>query len=72
VLNYTRGRDPAYAAASEAFRKEYFAMLADLDKTLASEQRAKAVARFRGVGEDFAALVSPRGDAKAGEARPPQ
>jgi hypothetical protein len=57
ALDYAKGRDPAYAAASDTFRKEYLAMLAELDKTLAPEQRARLAARFRGLAEDFSALA---------------
>jgi hypothetical protein len=54
------GRDPAYAAASEAFRREFQALLLDLDTTLTPEQRARAVARLRGYAADFAALADKR------------
>ena len=57
VANLDRARDPAYAAASEAHRKEYFSLLLDLDRTLAPEQRAKAAGRLRGFADDFAALA---------------
>jgi hypothetical protein len=65
--HFDSGREPAYAAASQDFRKEYFAMLLELDQTLSAEQRAKAVSRLRGFAEDFTALaaqgaeVAPRG-----------
>jgi hypothetical protein len=53
-------RDPAYAAASEAFRREFHALLLDIDRTLTPEQRARAVARLRGYAADFAALADKR------------
>ncbi len=53
-------RDPAYAAASEAHRRELFSLLLDLDRTLTPAQRARAAARFRGFAEDFAALAAQR------------
>jgi hypothetical protein len=53
-------RDPAYAAASEAFRREFQALLLDIDRTLTPEQRARAVARLRGYAADFAALADKR------------
>jgi hypothetical protein len=57
VANFDRGRDPAYAAAAEAHRKEYFSLILDLDHTLGAEQRAKAAGRLRGFADDFAALA---------------
>jgi hypothetical protein len=60
LANFERGREPAYAAASEAHRKEYNALLLDLDRTLTSEQRAKAAGRLRGFAEDFAALAADK------------
>ncbi len=54
------GRDPAYAAASEEFRREFQALLLDLDRTLTPEQRTRAVARLRGYAADFAALADKR------------
>jgi len=64
AANFDQGRDPAYAAASEAARQEYFALLLDLDRTLSAEQRAKAVATFRRYADDFTLL--------AGQAAPEQ
>jgi hypothetical protein len=60
VAGWQKGRDPAYAAASEAFRREFHALLLDLDRTLTPEQRARAVARLRGYAADFAALARKR------------
>lgn len=57
---WLKGRDPAYAAASEAFRREFHALVLDLDRSLAPEQRARAVARLRGHAADFAALAERR------------
>jgi hypothetical protein len=70
TAQWDRGRDPAYASASAAFRKEYFAMLLDVDKMLSAEQRAKLVARFQGFAEDFAALARPSGADKPAAAAP--
>lgn len=53
-----RGREPAYAAASEAHRKEYFSLVLDIERTLSPEQRARAVSRLRGFADDFAALAA--------------
>lgn len=60
VAGWQKGRDPAYAAASEAFRREFHALLLDLDGSLTPEQRARAVARLRGYAADFAALARKR------------
>jgi hypothetical protein len=69
ALDWTAGRDPAYAAATQAFRVEYFAMLLDLDRMLAPEQRARAAGRLRGFAEDFTALGAAR-EPRSAEARP--
>ena len=58
MVNWQQGRDPAYQAANDTWREHYFAMLVDIDKTLTPEQRARAVARFRGFAEDFAILAT--------------
>ncbi len=60
AAGWQAGRDPAYAAASEAFRREFHALLLDLDRMLTPEQRARAVARLRGYAADFAALADKR------------
>ena len=57
AANFDHGRDPAYAAASEAARREYYALLLDLDRMLSSEQRARAVANFRRYADDFTILA---------------
>jgi Family of unknown function (DUF6279) len=58
AANFEQGRDPAYAAASEAARQEYYALLLDLDRTLSAEQRAKAVANFRRYANEFTILAA--------------
>jgi hypothetical protein len=60
AAGWQQGRDPAYAAASDAFRREFEALLLDLDRMLTTEQRARAVARLRGYAADFAALAAKR------------
>lgn len=60
ALGWMEGREPAYAAATEAFRAEYFAMLRDLDRMLSAEQRTRLTSRLRGFAEDFAALAAAR------------
>ncbi len=61
AVNWRQGRDPAYAAANDAWREQYFAMLLDIDKSLSAEQRARAVARFRSFAEDFTVLAGRAG-----------
>ena len=56
AASFERGRDPAYVAASEAGRNEYFQLLLDLDQTLSAEQRAHAVDNLRRYAREFAAL----------------
>jgi hypothetical protein len=58
AANWDRGRDPAYAAASAAGRREYFALLLDLDRTLTREQRVRAIANLERYAEDFKVLAS--------------
>jgi hypothetical protein len=60
LVRWQEGRDPAYAAASDAFRREFHALLLDLDRSLTPEQRARASARLRGYADDFAALAGER------------
>ena len=57
AANFDQGRDPAYAAASEAARQEYYTLLLDLDRMLSAEQRAKAVANFHRYANDFTILA---------------
>ncbi len=60
AAGWLKGRDPAYAAASEAFRREFQSLVLDLDRSLSPEQRARAVARLRGYAADFLALAERR------------
>jgi hypothetical protein len=57
AVNWQRGRDPAYAAALEAARKEYFAMALDIDKSLSPKQRERGQRKLRGYAEDFRKLA---------------
>jgi hypothetical protein len=61
AANLMQGRDPAYLELNEAWRKEFYALLIDMDRSLTAAQRAKAVANFRRYAEDFAALSSQSG-----------
>jgi hypothetical protein len=56
AADWQGGRDPAYVAALEAARKEYFAMALDLDKSLSPKQRERGQRRLRGYAEDFSKL----------------
>jgi hypothetical protein len=58
AANFERGRNPAYGAAIEANRKEYTALLLDLDHSLTPEQRARAAGRLRSYAVDFGALAA--------------
>jgi hypothetical protein len=60
AVGWERGREPAYAAASEAYRRELYAMLLDIERTLTPRQRARAVARLRTYADDFRALNGAR------------
>lgn len=59
AAHWDRGREPAYAAAYEASRREYFAMLLDIDRSLSPEQRARALRALHRWAADFRALSSP-------------
>ena len=56
AARWQEGRDPAFTAANEAWRKEFYALLIDFDRSLTPAQRARAVANFRRYAEDFAIL----------------
>ena len=60
AANYDRGREPAYVAAVEAARKEYFAMALDLDRGLSAPQRARAAGELRRYAGDFRTLAGER------------
>ena len=56
AARWQEGRDPAFVALNEQWRKEFYAFLLDFDHTLTAAQRARAVAHFRRYAEDFANL----------------
>lgn len=58
VANWERGREPAFVAALDAWREQYFAMLVDIDRTLTPEQRARAMGHLRRYAEDFETLAA--------------
>jgi hypothetical protein len=55
---WERGRDPAYEAAVAAQRREYFAMLLEIDRMLTPEQRARAVRQVQRYAGDFRRLAA--------------
>ena len=57
AVSWERGRDPAYAAAVEAARKEYGAMILDIDRSLTAEQRARAAHDLARYAQEFRALA---------------
>ena len=60
AADWERGREAGYAAAAEAFRRELYAMLLDVDRMLTPRQRARAIARLRNYADDFRALNAAR------------
>lgn len=56
LAHWEKGREPAYAAALDAWREQYFAMLLDVDRMLTPEQRARALGHMRRYADDFEAL----------------
>jgi uncharacterized protein DUF6279 len=61
AAQWQQGRDPAYVAANEAWRQEFYALLLDIDRTLTSAQRERAMANFRRYAQDFTVLASRGG-----------
>lgn len=61
AARWQEGRDPAFVALNEAWRKEFYALLLDLDRMLTPAQRAKAIANFRRYAEDFSVLSGQAG-----------
>jgi hypothetical protein len=60
AAHWDRGREPAYSAAYEASRREYFAMLLDIDRSLSVEQRRRAVQALQRWAGDFRTLARPQ------------
>ena len=56
AAHWDRGREPAYIAAIDAARREYSAMLLDLEKSLTREQRERAGRELRRYAEEFRIL----------------
>jgi uncharacterized protein DUF6279 len=57
VTDWERGREPAYSAAVEASRREYFAMVLDIDRSLTREQRAGAAHELARYAQEFRGLA---------------
>jgi hypothetical protein len=57
LAHFDRGREPAYVAALDAWREQYFALLIDIDRLLTPEQRARVGTHLRRYAEDFEALA---------------
>jgi hypothetical protein len=57
LAHWERGREPAYVAALDAWREQYFTLLIDLDRTLSAEQRSRALRAMRRYAADFEALA---------------
>jgi hypothetical protein len=60
TAEWDRGREPAFAAANRAFMDGFFAMLADVERTLSARQREIAIARLREYARDFDMLAALR------------
>ena len=56
--NWDRSREPAYAAALEAWRDQYFALLVDIDRSLSPEQRSRVLLQLRRYAEEFDTLAA--------------
>ncbi len=60
AAHWDRGRAPGYTEAYEASRREYFAMVLDIERSLTPEQRVRALRALRRWAVDFRALSDPR------------
>lgn len=60
AVSIERGRNPAYSAAIEANRREFMALLLDVDHMLTAEQRSRAAGKLRAYAEDFGTLAAER------------
>jgi hypothetical protein len=58
LVNWERGREPAYVAALDAWREQFFTLLVDIDRSLTSEQRARVQRQLRRYADDFEALAA--------------
>jgi hypothetical protein len=58
VAHWDRGREPAYVEQLDAWRRQFFAMLLDVERSLSAEQRARLQRNLRRYIEDFEALAA--------------
>ena len=58
LAHWERGREPAFTAQLDATRRQYFAMLLDVERSLTAEQRARLQRNLRRYIEDFEALAA--------------
>ena len=58
IANWDRGREPAFVTALGAWRDQYFALLVDIDRSLSTEQRGRALAHLRRYAEEFETLTA--------------
>lgn len=58
IANWDRGREPAFVAALQSWRDQYFGLLIDIDRSLSPEQRSRALAQLRRYAEDFDTLAA--------------
>lgn len=58
IANWDRGREPAFVAALQTWRDQYFALLIDIDRSLSPEQRSRALAHIGRYAEHFETLAA--------------
>ena len=58
AANWERGREPAFVAGLELWREQYFALLADIERSLTPQQRTRALGQLRRYADDFDALAA--------------
>jgi hypothetical protein len=58
VVNWDRGRDPAYIAARAVNVHEFNTMLLEINRVATREQRARVIAELRRYAEEFRALAA--------------
>ncbi len=58
IANWDRGREPAFVSALGAWRDQYFALLIDIDRSLSTEQRGRALGHLRRYAEEFETLTA--------------
>ena len=58
IANWERGREPAFVAALDAWREQYFNLLLDINRSLSAEQRARVQRNLRRYAADFEALTA--------------